>query len=67
MASDGASHNMTWLSGVMDEEVRGPLKLLAVFAVVLALSIAATGMSIQKSSAQQDVTVLDACEPGNRR
>src|SRR5215213_7551233 len=41
----------------------GFLKLLAVFAVVLALSIPATGMSIQKSSAQPDARVLDACKP----
>ena len=40
------------------------MKLLAVFAVVLALSIAVTGMSIQKSSAQPDARVLEACEPG---
>src|SRR5215208_7630746 len=42
----------------------GLLKLLAVFALVLALSIAVTGMSIQKSSAQPDARVLEACEPG---
>src|SRR5215210_7029042 len=64
MASDGVRHNITWISGVMDEEMRGLLKLLAVFAVVLALSIPATGMSIQKSSAQPDTRVLDACGPG---
>jgi hypothetical protein len=63
MASDGARHNITWISGVMDEEMRGLLKLLAVFAVVLALSIPATGMYIQKSSAQPDARVLDACGP----
>ena len=40
------------------------MKVLAVFAVVLALSIAAAGMSIQESLAQPDARVLDACEQG---
>ena len=48
----------------MDEEVRGLLKLLTVFAVVLAISIAVTGMSIQESSGQTGARVLDACERG---
>ena len=48
----------------MDEEERGFLKLLTVFAVALALSLAATGISIQKSSAQQSARVFDACERG---
>jgi hypothetical protein len=63
MASAGVRHNITWISGVMDEEARGLLKLLAVFAAVLAFSIPATGMFIGESSAQPDARVLDACGP----
>jgi hypothetical protein len=38
------------------------LKVLTVFAAALALSMAVTGISIQKTSAQQGARVLDACE-----
>ncbi len=48
----------------MKKDRGGFLKLLAVLAVVLVLSISATGMSIQESSAQPGARVLDACEPG---
>lgn len=61
MASEGICHNMTWASDLMDEEERGFVKLLTAFAVGLALSLTATGMYIQKSSAQQ---VLGACAQG---
>lgn len=40
------------------------MKLLTVFAVALALSIAVTGISIQETSARPDERVLDACGRG---
>jgi hypothetical protein len=43
------------------------VKVLTVLILVLAFSSAATGLSIQKSSAQPDARVFGACEPGEQK
>jgi hypothetical protein len=59
---DAPQHNVAFRR---DRRRRGGiLKLLVVFVVGLALSIAATGITIQISSARPDNRVFDACVPG---